>query len=420
MENERCRRWKAMILSVSLAVMFLLFQVRAEAASMQDVVALVGAFNSSGEGTAIHSGFILDTGQGLVLVTASNNQWALAETITVVTATGDGTASPAVSDDLAGVALLSVSGNMAGCPLEATAGITTMSEGDTLICLGIDMTSSAQTISELCLVKETTLAGFSETDGYTFALTSDEMDSMMAGGPVFNNNGNLVGVLSARGAVLPIEYIVNSVSGSGSQQETEGGYDRETSQGGSGGENGGTRDGNSGGSSGGYDSLSSVVPIFSLYFISVFFGALIVFVVCLVVYQNQESRKKAAGQDEFDDIYKYLGGFGTEDGGGSTGSAVEGLGGYFRGRRLTISDRPVTIGRDPARCSAVYPQNTKGVSGLHCRLSCSGGEIVLMDCGSTYGTYFGDGKKLSPNTPYKLRRGDTFYLAEPQNTFRVI
>ena len=85
-----------------------------------------------------------------------------------------------------------------------------------------------------------------------------------------------------------------------------------------------------------------------------------------------------------------------------------------------MSGRPLVLGRDPARCSAVYPSDTKGISGLHCQVSLSGNEVILMDCGSTYGTFLAGGQRLKANIPYKLQRGDTFYLAEPKNTFRVV
>ena len=66
-------------------------------------------------------------------------------------------------------------------------------------------------------------------------MTADEFDPVLAGGPVLSSDGVVVGVLSARGAVLPIEYIINTIS------ESTGGT----------GDDGGSSGGESGGSSGG-------------------------------------------------------------------------------------------------------------------------------------------------------------------------
>lgn len=456
--------WPAFLMMLAM-VLSLTFSGSARATSMNDVVALVGAVNSSGELTAIHSGFLMEADSGLVLVTASNDEWALAEAIAVMSPTGEGVAAPAISDSLAGVALLSVSGDMAGVPGTAVSSVLSMSEGDALIYGGIDMTKNSSTVDELVTFYQTSLTGFTEADGYTFALMADEFEAMYAGGPVFNSDGYLVGVLSARGAVLPIDYIVNSISpsgggnsgddgdggsgggsygdgddgsGGGSYGDSDGGSDGgsygDSGDGGSGGGSygdggdGGTGggSGSDGGSSGssGTTSLSSVVPIFSGYFLVVFLGGAAAFVASLFIYQNKEMKKRTAGKEEFAEMLQYMGG---SEGSGSDGEpagrqrALEGVGGHFNGRRLALSPgSPVVLGRDPARCTAVYPSNTKGVSGLHCRITVSGNEILLTDCGSTYGTFLAGGQRLAPDVPCRLKSGDTFYLAEPQNTFRVI
>lgn len=48
------------------------------------------------------------------------------------------------------------------------------------------------------------------------------------------------------------------------------------------------------------------------------------------------------------------------------------------------------------------------------------GKVLLMDLGSTYGTFLSDGTKLEPNKPYYLNYGQSFYLVDPANTFRIV
>lgn len=131
---------------------------------------------------------------------------------------------------------------------------------------------------------------------------------------------------------------------------------------------------------------------------------------------NQEMRRKAAGIDEF-------AGFFAGDvpvGGSGSAHAIMGVGGYFNGRNLPLGSGALIFGRDASRCTAVYPTDTKGVSGCHCKVELAGGQAVLTDLGSTYGTYLKNGTRLAANVPCNLRIGDEFYLAEPANTFRIV
>ena len=50
-----------------------------------------------------------------------------------------------------------------------------------------------------------------------------------------------------------------------------------------------------------------MVPVLSGYFLTIVFGGAIVFAASLIVYLNKENRKRAAGKQEFDDMFRYLG-----------------------------------------------------------------------------------------------------------------
>ena len=62
-----------------------------------------------------------------------------------------------------------------------------------------------------------------------------------------------------------------------------------------------------------------------------------------------------------------------------------------------------------------------GLGGRHCRVAYQPGEgcFIITDLGSSYGTFLGNGKKLTANVAEKLSSGDTFYLCDTGNQFVV-
>lgn len=88
-----------------------------------------------------------------------------------------------------------------------------------------------------------------------------------------------------------------------------------------------------------------------------------------------------------------------------------------RGMRVDVSGRTIVIGRNGSDCALVYQDDTPGVSSRHCSLSwdSSSGDFVLIDLGSTYGTFLQNGQKLKSGVGYRLRAGDSFYLGENTN-----
>lgn len=96
---------------------------------------------------------------------------------------------------------------------------------------------------------------------------------------------------------------------------------------------------------------------------------------------------------------------------------VRGMSGCFLGQTFLISEN-LRFGRNP-ESHVAFPQNTKGVSGEHCELAIENGQVVLRDLNSTYGTYINHGTKLEPRVSYYLKEGDTFYLADSAQAFRL-
>jgi len=89
--------------------------------------------------------------------------------------------------------------------------------------------------------------------------------------------------------------------------------------------------------------------------------------------------------------------------------------------RTVVSDNPVVIGRNDNECTIVYQKDTPGVSGRHCTVTFDKKEncFVLNDLNSTYGTFLQNGQKLTPNIPYKLKSGDSFYIGKRDNMMNV-
>lgn len=95
-----------------------------------------------------------------------------------------------------------------------------------------------------------------------------------------------------------------------------------------------------------------------------------------------------------------------------------GISGAMAGKKFGVVDRAI-IGRDSVKCNVVYDVNQPGVSGLHCEIKISGEVMTLKDCGSSYGTYLVNGKKLEPGNAVVLQNGDRFWIGTKENMFEV-
>lgn len=97
---------------------------------------------------------------------------------------------------------------------------------------------------------------------------------------------------------------------------------------------------------------------------------------------------------------------------GSGIPVLECMKGNFAGRRMPIRQE-LYLGVDASKCSIVYPQGAPGVSRVHLRLWPDNGRLMVMDMGSTYGTWL-DGKKMTPGLVYPLAPGSFVYLGSGQ------
>ena len=102
-------------------------------------------------------------------------------------------------------------------------------------------------------------------------------------------------------------------------------------------------------------------------------------------------------------------------------AVLRGVTGKYSGQSFDLLKGKVVIGRDPAICNIVFDKNTPGISGRHCQVVYDPNEdcFIITDLGSSYGTFLGNGKKLTANVAEKLSAGDTFYLCDNANRFVV-
>ena len=92
-----------------------------------------------------------------------------------------------------------------------------------------------------------------------------------------------------------------------------------------------------------------------------------------------------------------------------------------RGQKVEITSGQIMIGRNKTDCAIVFSASTPGVSGRHCSVSydAASGDFVLTDLKSTYGTFLQNGQQLAPLVQYRLRSGDRFYLGKEDNMIVV-
>lgn len=110
---------------------------------------------------------------------------------------------------------------------------------------------------------------------------------------------------------------------------------------------------------------------------------------------------------------------GTGPSGAGRQPILRGVTGKYAGEKFDIKAAKLTLGRDKAQCNIVFDPNTPGISANHCSVYYDANTecFMLVDNGSSYGTFLGNGKKLTANVPERLSIGDSFYLADTGNRF---
>ncbi len=94
------------------------------------------------------------------------------------------------------------------------------------------------------------------------------------------------------------------------------------------------------------------------------------------------------------------------------------LSGPLKGQSYPIRQSGLMFGRD-SDCAVRFSSEVGGISRHHCALRWQQGVPVLVDLGSAYGTFLGDGTRLPPNYPTTIGPGTRFYLASPAVLFQI-
>lgn len=102
----------------------------------------------------------------------------------------------------------------------------------------------------------------------------------------------------------------------------------------------------------------------------------------------------------------------------TNGGVITGMKGIMANRTFDINGS-ITIGRNAQKCNVAYPIDAKGISGVHCQIRQASGGYEIIDCGSSNGTYLGNGQKLIPNVPVFIPDGTFFYLGSAEQLFQI-
>ena len=100
-----------------------------------------------------------------------------------------------------------------------------------------------------------------------------------------------------------------------------------------------------------------------------------------------------------------------------SGYRINGISGVFVKRRFAIGD-VVTVGRGND-CQLRYPADTKGVSGMHCKLAVKDGKLFVIDYGSTYGTFLEKGDRIPKDVYVELPVGAKIYFGSKEQGFQI-
>lgn len=242
-------------------------------------------------------------------------------------------------------------------------------------------------ISKIARADMTLADASSDTDTNVF-MTDAAISSGNSGGPMINENGALIGINTASttdaasstahsGFAVTVSEVIPALNSAGANYQF---YDEITEDGG---------------------NNNTMLIVIIAVAAAVVIGAI---VAVTVIAAGKKSKGKSSKQ--------------TDGGKKSNEAVVIGVSGRFAGSTFAIDNR-VVIGRNPEKCTVCYPVDTKGISGVHCEIRKTSNGFEIVDCGSSNGTFLGNGQRLQPNVPTTIPNGTYFYLASNEQMFQI-
>ncbi len=99
---------------------------------------------------------------------------------------------------------------------------------------------------------------------------------------------------------------------------------------------------------------------------------------------------------------------------------IEGLSGYYENVFFPLSEKRVVLGRSAEKCQIIFPDDSRGVSRVHCELLLDkeARTVYIKDLGSSNGTFVSGIGKLPGEKGAVLNEGDCFTIGE-NHSFRI-
>lgn len=381
--KKRAGKLQRCILAVLAFIFLWNFQlVEANAASTDQENNLVVVYGTDKEGsTAAVNGLLIKGSKGSTfVVTLASSVW---EDIEKYYIQGPNVQEQEVTlkanESDSGIAVFQTDLSEGGCESSDVAGYDSLTPYEIVWAEGLDLNKETNSMQDR-VSREITLIGsqYQMINERRFVQLGNEVSGNLVGGPIVLDDGRVAGIQmrvnDGYDWFITMDEIMDIVD-----ENSDGGI--------------------------GLPSLNGIT--FFLCLIPFF---AVVFIISAILYRSSEKKRKKAGREEFANVLIL---------GGESGLQLRGIGGHFNDIKFPLEEK-IIFGRDSSQCFAVYPKEVQGISRLHCSVEIKKGKVLLMDLGSTYGTFLEDGTRLKPNVPYYLNYGQSFYLVDPVNTFRIV
>lgn len=104
----------------------------------------------------------------------------------------------------------------------------------------------------------------------------------------------------------------------------------------------------------------------------------------------------------------------------SVKAVLAGLRGEFAGSVVEVTQKPLILGRDPQLAQLVFSAGAEDISRTHTIVRFDpASQIFTVEDRSTNGTFLITGERIASGDNRRLKSGDRFYLSDPKNLFEL-